>query len=92
MKILSKLGSYTAYYKTFIYEINIVDFESRNIDGLNRSPRAVRLELRLSEICPSVDEFGTGESNDQYRQCENEELYVVLMAVSKWGWKERRSL
>lgn len=57
---------------------NIDELESRDIDGIQPSLRAVGYELSPSNTRPSVWEFEAGDSNNRHRQREQEELYVVL--------------
>jgi quercetin dioxygenase-like cupin family protein len=57
---------------------NIDELDSRDVDGIQPSFRAVGYELRPSNTRPSVWEFDAGDSSARHRQREQEELYVVL--------------
>ncbi|WP_101296215.1 cupin domain-containing protein [Halegenticoccus soli] len=57
---------------------NLDDLESREIDGVEPSLKAVGYELRPERMRPSVWAFEAGESNNRHYQREQEELYHVL--------------
>ena len=69
------------------------DLESRDVEDIEPTLKAVGYRLRPDEMRPSVWEFEAGETNNRHRHDEQEELYYVtdgefVMTVEREGERE----